>query len=193
MYSDRQISINDGKNVEVKALMANASHVSSISEPLASAIGLLANGHVFVAGFGSPTFPVAAPKEAVNVEFEIVDTNGNSSTKIVKIALVIISGKPHDLVLAKDWVTSFFDDDCCGQSYSPVCSFLHNSITNDRVYLDWGVPDLGPGYKPNTHDMSHNIRPDNGSMAKLLEIAGRSVGEVEKLNASFSHVGLKIK
>ena len=118
-----KISVNNGRQVEVKALMANASHVSSISEPLAKAVGLHSNGHVFVAGYRTPTFPVAAPRDAVNVEFQIVDSNGECFTKTVKIAPVIVPNKPHNLVLAKDWITSFIDANCSGQEYSPACSF----------------------------------------------------------------------
>lgn len=167
-------------------MFANSSPVSSISEPLAAALGIKPVGHIFVSGFRTPTFPVSAPSKAMDVAFVVKDSTGVATTRSVKIAPVFFKGRAFSLVLGRDWMTSFIELGMVFQEYGPARSFLRHYERGDKVDLEWGIPDRGPGYNPDSYDMGHAVRPDRAGMLKLLAIAGRpsedNEEEISRLN-----------
>ena len=185
-----KLSVRGGRAVDVIAQYANASPISSISEPLAATLGLRQNGHIFVAGFGNPSFPASIPSDPVDIAFSVVDASGTSRFHSTKVAPVILPSMMSSLVLGKDWLSSYFGHNTCSQEYGPAYNCVQNDGTGERIEIVWGLPDRGPGYIPDSIDMGHNVRQDAGCGGCWPLRAGR-VGTTRNWRATVTSEGAR--
>jgi MYND finger len=180
---------------EINALFSAAADASSVSERLATMLGLSRNGLIDVAGFREWMVDGAYfPSSSVDVQcLDIVSTSGgNVIPSSTRMALVIAPHPGKELVLGRDWLNSmarqasrsvaldhapdktrmrFLELDpseTLDASHFPAESAIDEG---DFIAVHWGKPDPGPEFQEDAVDMTHIISPDVYGRQHLDHIA----------------------